>query len=514
MNKKINIIILFLFLISLSLIFIDTYNGNTGLTTDGTCYMQVAKNLFQGNGYTLAGEKHTVFPPGYPILIGIFAIIMRNYLLSAQFISILAFIGASLILYDILRKNLKNKTLIILFMTIFLFNQSLLRLSNLSLSDLLYVFLMIINIKLLFLIVKDKKNNYKKYFIYLGLVNGYMYLTRPEGCMIFIINLIFLLFLMLKHVVKINSLLFMLFPFLVLSFPYIYFLHSATNKWQVSGKSMNFIQNEVVENPNNKYLWEKTGYKLLEDGRNVMISSAASSDFNPIKYILSNKKNIIKRIYINMLSYIKTVGVTFGLLSIFLIFVFKPQKNYIIIYLTLLILSSLYLLIFNIGRYWISYMPIFLVLLALITDYLTENKIIKNYIVIIFLLTGLFLNFYTGQNIFKQIFQKKDQFKIEKIAANWINENIPKDNIFLVRKPFIPFLSKHEWLRIPWFTESSDFVDYMKRNDLKYFIISKDERSRRPFLRNDEKNGNLLKYAEVVKKFSDEGNNVKVMKIK
>ena len=54
----------------------------------------------------------------------------------------------------------------------------------------------------------------------------------------------------------------------------------------------------------------------------------------------------------------------------------------------------------------------------------------------------------------------------------------------------------------------------MKRNNFKYFILSKEERSKRPFLSKDEKNGNLDNYAELIKYFNHHDENIKLMKIR
>jgi len=54
----------------------------------------------------------------------------------------------------------------------------------------------------------------------------------------------------------------------------------------------------------------------------------------------------------------------------------------------------------------------------------------------------------------------------------------------------------------------------MKRNNFKYFILSEHERSKRPFLYKDEKNGKLNNYAEVIKTFNYADNNIKILKIR
>jgi len=520
-KNKFHIVVYLLLFISIFFILLDVYNGESGLTADGACYIQVAKNLFHGKGYTIAGQKHTVFPPGYPLIIGIFSIISKNYLLSAQLISILSFILSGLLLFHILRKYIINKILIIIFMLLFLSHRSLIHLSNLISSDSLYVLFMLINLKLMILILKDKKWDIN-YFLSIGLINGYMYLIRPEGFFIFIINLFILSCLFFKHKLIMPRLIIMCFTFLILFLPYLTFLYSATGKLLLSGKTMNFSIFEVVEDKNDQYLWEKTGYQLLKDQKNVMITSSAKSNFSPMKYVFQNRGKIIKRIIINLYRYISILFYSFGFLIFFLfnlVFIKRiknnnPQHYLLLVYLLLIIVSSGYLLIFRITRFWISYMPVFLILLAILSETIIKKNQIKKWIVISFAISGLFLNLYSGREKFDNIFQEKNQFTLEKTSGDWLKKNFPENEILIARKPFVPFFGDKEWLRIPWFDTSNSFVNYMKRNNFKYFILSKEERSKRPFLSKDEKNGNLDNYAELIKYFNHHDENIKLMKIR
>ena len=511
-NKKFSILMVIVFLLSISLFIFALLNEKSGLTTDGTCYVRLAQNLFDGKGYTLSGMLHTVFPPGYPILIGLFALVLKDYLLAAQLISFLSTLGAAFVIFVILSKVIEDKTMILLFEVVFLFNTTIVRLFYTTSSDSLYIFFMILNLLVVYNITTDNQKLVAR-VVFIGIICGIMYLIRPDGLIFFAVNIIFLFILFLKRKCKLRHLALTMLPFIFIAFPYVQFLHNATGKWILSGKSMNFVQLEVIENKDDPYLLEKNAYKLINNGRDVMVTAAAFSDFNPHDYILQNMNKILKRCWINIFSYIKVILSTFGLLSFSLIYIVKTKKNLYLLYLGMIIISSAYLLLFSINRYWISFMPVFIFIFAIICSTFFSKNQIHRKISIVLVLTGIISNFYFGREAFNTIFASEKDSIAERKAAVWVERNIAADEYIIVRKPFIPFYSGHEWIRIPWFESSIDFVNYMSLNNFKYFTLSNHERLARPFLNQDEKSGKINGYCELLYQCNSNGNIIKIFRI-
>ena len=505
----------FFLLVAIFLLFalIDIFTGETGLTTDGTNYLRLAENIFNGNGYTLHGESHTVFPPGYPLLIGFFSLFVKNYLVSGQIISILSTIGAAYVLLTILRKKKSNSLLIMGFVAIFLFNWTIIRLSVLTLSDPLYILLMLLNLKLVLMIFDRRENISNHIIIALGLINGYMYLVRTEGILVSVINLIFLVALMFKkRPIRLHKIILYIFCFLLLSIPYVLYLHTASGRWTLAGKSMNLTICEKItsEDP---LIWEKNGYRLLEDGKNVLITSAATSDFNIKEYILSNSNELMKRMIKNAISYLRVILFSFAFTAIFFAYISKSIRETKTIYLLLLFSSSLYLLSFSIGRYWISYFPV-LLLLSYFGASSFDRKNHKSAVISVVILSAIFANLYAGRDEFAGIFRTKKTYGIEMEAAAWIDVNIDEEAVLVLRKPEVAYLSNRQWLRFPWFEHRDEFIDYMRRNNLEYFILSDEERYTRPFLEESERNGTINDYAVLVEQIDYCGSNLKIMKIR
>jgi hypothetical protein len=506
---------LFLVLIAAFLLLaaIDIHTGETGLTTDGACYLRLAENLFGGRGYTLHGEHHTVFPPGYPLLVGLLSFMLGNHLLAGQVISIASTIGAAYVLMTILRRW-KTASLIQLgFVAVFLFNWAVMRLSVLVLSDSLYLFLMLLNLRFMLEIFESRPKISFPIVGGLGFVNGYMYLVRTEGILISAVNLIFLMTVAYRRrSMKVSKVLLYVFCFLLLSLPYVVYLHHASGHWTLAGKSMNLTICEKISS-DDPLVWEKNGYKLLEDGRNVMITSAATSNFNVKEYILSNKDKLAKRAIKNAVSYLKVAIYAFGLTILLLLYIPKSAREMKTIYLLLLLLSSLYLLIFSIGRYWISYLPVFL-LLIFDGAKRFEERYGNRAILYILIWSALIVNLYAGKEEYVGIFKKKEAYAIEKNAATWLDNNVDERAQIVLRKPEVAYLGHRQWIRIPWFEHRDEFIDYMRRNGFEYFILGDNERATRPFLREDEANGTILEYAKVVEQIDYGDSNLKIMKLR
>jgi len=516
-KKNAFIVIIFL-LIGLMLILIDIINGETGLTTDSCYYLRLSKNIIDGKGYRIGGEKHTVFPPGYPIIVALAFKIFQDYLSAGQLISILSYIAVVIIFFKLLSTYINNFKLVFFVTVLLIFNRDILELSNKALSMMFYIFLVILNLLIVLrLIMKERQAS--SYFIMLGSISAFLYLVRPEGLIIFVINCILFFYFVYRKKLKFMNFFILIFSFSLIISPYIYFLSRASGKFVFSGKTMNLLIFE--KDKADRLLYEKNSGRLFGDKKLPLIDAGAMANFGVIDYLKFNKKDIIKRIFENSISYFKAVIASLGLSSMMLLWlaylIAKKDLEYrpILLYLSLLLASSVFLLFFKISIFWISYFPIFLFCLALIADYLIITKKINKHIVYFTIISGILVNVYFGRDELNQMFKKKDINRIEKIASAYIKKTeIQGGEIILSRKPFLPYLAELDWVRIPWFDQADEFINYMKKYKLRYFIMSKYERDSRPFLFAEEKLGRIYEYAELVYDLNYKDDNLKVFKMR
>jgi len=100
------ILFLILALALFSRLFIFSQEGF--ITTDGVSYVLAGKNLIENGKYEIFGNLQLIFPPGYPVAIGMADHFFNNLLFSARFISFIAGL-LGVYLFYLVGKQLHNK---------------------------------------------------------------------------------------------------------------------------------------------------------------------------------------------------------------------------------------------------------------------------------------------------------------------------------------------------------------------------------------------------------------------
>lgn len=133
------------------------------VTYDGTYYLNQAKTL-------LSGDMSGAFPIGYPLVVAVFRVFLRNYELAGQTVSFLAGVGSTIVLYLIACRFVRRE-LAFLGATLLALNPLFVRLSLMTMSESLYIFWVLLGI-LLFIRERD---------VLFGAVIGAAAITRPEA---------------------------------------------------------------------------------------------------------------------------------------------------------------------------------------------------------------------------------------------------------------------------------------------------------------------------------------------
>lgn len=130
---------------------------------DGTYYLNQAKTLFSGH---MAGT----FPIGYPIVVKLFQLVLRNYQVAGMAVSLLAGVGSVIVAYMLAGRFVRREFAFLPAIAI-AFNPLSMRLSLMTLSESLYTFWVLLGL----LMYVDKK------WLWFGFVMGLAAITRPEA---------------------------------------------------------------------------------------------------------------------------------------------------------------------------------------------------------------------------------------------------------------------------------------------------------------------------------------------
>jgi 4-amino-4-deoxy-L-arabinose transferase-like glycosyltransferase len=204
-----------------------------------------------GASGAINGFSHVLHPywsPLYPLFVAIFGKLNTDFELAGRLVSIL--FGALLIvpIYLFTIKYLAQKTVYFCCLLIALF-PSLIDSSVSALTEALYICLGITGVILGYLAIQKKSIGLA---ITVGGLFGMAYLTRPEGAGFLIVfggvTLCGATYqLIKKHEFRLFKVLFVsIIAFVVISSPYLYYLHRVTGKWTLSSKGPANMQGEIT----------------------------------------------------------------------------------------------------------------------------------------------------------------------------------------------------------------------------------------------------------------------------
>lgn len=236
--------------------FIDSGGGS-----DPVAYLNLACNLFSGNGFSTFGEVHTIHHPLYPVFIGIFWKILGDLLLAGQLVSVLAGIALIIPVYSLARNLFGPRAafyagLFTAFCPILVYG------SSEAFCESLYVFLLISAVAVL-------ANAWRKGRILplagAGLLVGGAFLTHPAGITFLPIFLLFLLAAQwlpghLTWRVLFYRVALILVGFCLAGLPWWIYLRIETGRWQVSGSShyqdISLMLDEIEEKAESQVIFE------------------------------------------------------------------------------------------------------------------------------------------------------------------------------------------------------------------------------------------------------------------
>ena len=130
---------------------------------DGTYYLNQAKTIFSGH---MAGA----FPIGYPLVVRLFQLVLRDYQLAGQAVSFVAGAAAACLAYR-LAKHFTNRGFALLAAVVLALNPLFIRLSLMTLSESLYVFSVLLSLMCYV----------ERRWLPFGLATGMAAITRPEA---------------------------------------------------------------------------------------------------------------------------------------------------------------------------------------------------------------------------------------------------------------------------------------------------------------------------------------------
>jgi len=219
----------------------------------------------------ITNVMHPYWSPFYPFIIALFSKITANYEFIARLISVLCGSLVILPVYKLARYRLTKKTSIITIAMIAVY-PALSLLSTKILTEPLYIFLGMSGILIVWYSLTKKSIGLS---FCGGVIFGMTYLTRPEGIGFTIVVIIIYFILLINSVFQrkknkyIQLIIFSVLGFIIISSPYLLYLHQKTGEWTISAKQKSLQQAEadVFKHQKEDYQFRK----LSADNKSLLI---------------------------------------------------------------------------------------------------------------------------------------------------------------------------------------------------------------------------------------------------
>ena len=426
-----------------------------------------------------------------------------------------------------------------------------------------------------------KKDSYILNTIIVAAFIAAMYFTRSESFIylwsIFLVT--FYLFLNkeinIKKLLKINLILVV--SFFILISPYIYYLNTITWDWWLTNKwSSNLRQANMRWIDKMDDLWfEKAVWELTSDKKQLIAWFAwglkydkPSIEWSIKNYLIENPIKTIKRFWTNQKKlYTKNLpkiiiwdaakkywdeSFRFYKNKFFLVLLLIPliliiywaiklsfnrmlkiseKRLFIPLFLSFFIVASLFFtLFFVLDRYFIIFLPLFLIIMLYWAQELFEKLEIRTlkYIVVSFILIYIYslgaVNYYESNKLNDEKLQLKKEawewinrkYKSTKdILKNSLNKNSENNLNIMERFPIVTYYSwtKNRWIT-PYTNDLEDIITYAKYNKIDLLVVdTMDFEKYRPWLKILLNDKIKHKWLKLVRKFEDNENKVIIYKI-
>ncbi len=440
---------------------------------DGAYYISLGKNLIENGLYRdLENNLNTNLTPGMPIAVGLLDILIRNGVLSARLIS--AIFGALLIIpvYLFTKRVYSRKEAVVAGILTASYS-ILVYVSTLTYNDSLYLFLLTIGLYFGWLSLKKEKI---WMYTLTGVLFSFAYLTRPEGFLIPFVFVLYYLFVYRKYEFKgILKLSLMLMIFLLVSMPWLYFIHENTGKWQITTKGgFTYLQREYKVFTEE---YEKNLFSLNEDKTRIRLNPYNfTGDTSTSTYILQDVSGFAKKYFSNFVSLVFNFFTTIFPIVFLLILIYgllEKKDRSLEVYLLIFLLYPLLIspVFGNESRWLLIGVPILLIGVSRgITRLENVNKNINPKFITILLAVFMILMVLFVNQIVDKNYEKKDQPIEHKIAGEWLKDNIGNGKTIMERRPFVSFYSNGRFVYLPY-ADYEDTIKYGCNNKVDFLVV-------------------------------------------
>lgn len=488
-SEKLLIIFLFFLSLAVKLLFLYKFSYSIAMDEgDAISYFAIAKSISQALSLGNLSTHHTPF---YPILLAFISIFTDDIELGGRLVSII--MGALLVFPAYLTcRELYGKKIAILSTLLIIFLWDFVLFSIKPLTQATYITILMTSIYIA--VILTKKHSIILSLL-LGLTLGALYLTRPEGFIVFpYIAVIIGITTGKDKYIAIKSkfilIAVMIVGFSIMAVPYINYLHEQLDIWVISGKTAAMAHGEDGL------------YKLLPDGETVgqkvggavKLSEAIPKLGELLPFYWGNVVEFSKIVPKS----IPAIYLPLILLGFFISLNFfakdKCTKKLYIFQLSILlgcVVAVLPVFLFEVAVFSAFILPIFLLMTILLPQGLiyVENIVISivnkagikggemlrkwsflTFAVVVYFSSSSVLGGYNRMMAPWYNYEMAGQAFIFKETGEWLKTNTPKKSTVMTRWTQVTFYADRKLVALPS-GEVGDVIEYAKSNKVDFIVI-------------------------------------------
>jgi len=455
---------------------------------DEPMYLLLGHNLLAGNGFTYSGYPELHFAPLYPIVAGLFHLLIGDFETTSNLVYALC--GGLLLfpVYAIARRIYGVKTAWLAAVLIAIFPALTVNVLYWgSLTEPLYLSLLYGGLALLLVGLEDDRLGM---LAAAGALLGLAYLTRPEAVVYFGVFVIFACIWLWKSVKGgIRRTWFALgsfvLPFVVLALPYIWFLHVHTGQWMISGK-VDFVWQQA--SASNRYIY----FDLMPGGEIAWLSPDRFQT-NTLQSALTNPGDILRRVINSGHSFknqfFERGNFWWGLTPLVVVALLKHPwdqrrvRHEAFLITIILVLMLTFLPFFFVVRLFAPAFPVLLIWTALGALYLghwlqdtvelwREKPLSKPYLksVLGWLPAGMVAGFLILTIPVVADGCRRTNIFGYKEAGLWLKTHTPADAKVMTQEIAVALYADRHWVPSPN-TDWAHFMQYAQSHDANYLVV-------------------------------------------
>ncbi|MBQ7162147.1 MAG: glycosyltransferase family 39 protein [Bacteroidales bacterium] len=174
------------------------FNEKLDLNGDNAAYIELARNIAQGHGFTNetldgAWHPHSHFPVGYPFILSLMVLCGLDNLIAFKVLNGLFLLGGAILFYFLLTRHTKNAHLAFVCALLTVMSPHVLKFATMAMSEMSFLFFMILTMWALSRSGEEKKS-FGPFFVVAALGAAACYYLRAVGAAVLFANLVFYLF--------------------------------------------------------------------------------------------------------------------------------------------------------------------------------------------------------------------------------------------------------------------------------------------------------------------------------